>query len=721
MRLDQKKKCLTALLLSAVAAFCGICCLITGMGLWKVAIFPVAVACAAAAALTAFTAHRKWFVAVPGSFLLLCLRLWRKGALELSLEALLGRISFLYNQGYGWGVIRWTDEVLLPDTAQLALCLLGAWLAMGICWSYIRFRGIAIPLLLVCLPVIPCMLLTDTVPNAAYLFGTLLCGILLLLAQQTGKKGNSEALLKLLAIPVAAAVLLLLLCLPQKTYTRLENVDALFSWVQGLLAGSGEGSPAGPAREEGSWVNLSVVGPKTHRRGTVMDVLASESGYLYLKGMAYDSYYGTWWDCRSTSPTVATAPNGAQRSVKITTRAMHDVLYLPYGTYGVGYGNTISVSEKKGQVENAGPWRGYNVKYRQQPAYSDRWQLPSEDAPSAYTQLPETTRESAEAYLARELPSLPSGVWSRAQAIVEHVSGSAVYSLKTPKMPNGTKDFALWFLEESDSGYCIHFATAATVLLRAAGIPCRYVTGYLVYAQANRTVEVENRNAHAWVEVFIDDVGWVPLEPTPSGGIAETAAPETTAPTTGETGDGETTVPTEDTLTVPTETQDTAPQVTEPPETTAQTTTQTSPQTTSPSRLPDKENISHIGGADGPEEPEEPDLQWLKPAAYCLCVLIGLIGQWRLRVALRLHRRNRGRKNARALARWREVELHCRVRKEEPEQKLYQLAQKARFSQHTITAEELKMFDNWLNGSKSVILRLNIWKQFLATVIYALY
>ena len=716
MRLDQKEKRLAALLLGIVGAFCGIGCLVTGMGFWKVSMFPVALCCMAAAIVTAAAAKRKWFVAVPAALALVCLRLWRKGTLELSMEAFLGRISFLYDMGYGCGIIRWTNEVLLPDMSQLVLCLLGAWLAMGICWSYIRCKGTGIPLALVCLPVIPCMILVDTIPGGFYLFGTLLCGILLLLARLPKKAGNGEAVLKMLAIPVAAAVLLVMLFLPQKSYTRLEKVDDLFSWVQGLISGSGKDGPQTPVREEGSWVNLGAVGPKTHRRGTVMEVLTSQGGYLYLKGMAYDTYYGTWWDCKSTSPYVVSPPGGAQRSVKITTKAMHDVLYLPYGAYGIGTGDTVAVSEKKGQVENAGPWRGYNVKYRQQPAYSESWQLPSQNAPAAYTQLTDSARKAAEQYLARELPTLPSGVWSRAQEIVRHVSESAVYSLNTPKMPVGTKDFAMWFLEESDSGYCIHFATAATVLLRAAGIPCRYVTGYLVYAQANRTVEVENRNAHAWVEVFIDGVGWVPLEPTPSAGITETAAPETTAPPQTEIDTEPVTGPTEDTLTAPTQTE-TRPEQTEPPASAEAT---GAPQI-KPTEQTGESHISDIGGGDELEEPKKPELRWIKWVAYGIGAAGAVIGQWRLRVALRIRKRNRGRKNARALARWQEVELHCRVRKEAPEQKLLQLAQKAKFSQHGITPEELREFDNWLNGSKNIISRQNLWRRLLATIIYALY
>lgn len=111
-------------------------------------------------------------------------------------------------------------------------------------------------------------------------------------------------------------------------------------------------------------------------------------------------------------------------------------------------------------------------------------------------------------------------------------------------MPSG-KDFATWFLNESDTGYCVHFATAGTLMLRALGIPARYVTGYYATAYANQTVTVTTDNAHAWVEYYSDTAGWIPLECTPSSfqparyvgsqrassGTQPTTVEPTTAPT----------------------------------------------------------------------------------------------------------------------------------------------------------------------------------------------
>ena len=74
------------------------------------------------------------------------------------------------------------------------------------------------------------------------------------------------------------------------------------------------------------------------------------------------------------------------------------------------------------------------------------------------------------------------------------------------------------FLERR-SGYCSHYASALAVLGRALGVPTRMVLGYSasgVQAEADSTYEVTADQLHAWVEAYIDDVGWVPFDVTPA-------------------------------------------------------------------------------------------------------------------------------------------------------------------------------------------------------------
>ena len=75
------------------------------------------------------------------------------------------------------------------------------------------------------------------------------------------------------------------------------------------------------------------------------------------------------------------------------------------------------------------------------------------------------------------------------------------------------QDVIRQFLEKRE-GICQHYAATATMLFRAYGIPARYVGGYMVNTKAGKTTEVKGKNAHAWVEVYIDNLGWIPIEVT---------------------------------------------------------------------------------------------------------------------------------------------------------------------------------------------------------------
>jgi transglutaminase-like putative cysteine protease len=76
-------------------------------------------------------------------------------------------------------------------------------------------------------------------------------------------------------------------------------------------------------------------------------------------------------------------------------------------------------------------------------------------------------------------------------------------------------------------GYCLHYASTMAILLRAANpdtrIPTRLVQGFLPGDRAGSTETVRNKNAHAWVEVFFPDYGWIPFDPT-GGGVGRPSA-----------------------------------------------------------------------------------------------------------------------------------------------------------------------------------------------------
>jgi transglutaminase-like putative cysteine protease len=106
-----------------------------------------------------------------------------------------------------------------------------------------------------------------------------------------------------------------------------------------------------------------------------------------------------------------------------------------------------------------------------------------------------------------------------------------IYTLEPPLLGRHAVDE---FIFESRQGFCEHFSSAFVVLMRAAGVPARVVTGYLggEYNPLGNYLIVRQSDAHAWTEVWIDSRGWVRIDPTNSvapargdGGLAA-AMPE---------------------------------------------------------------------------------------------------------------------------------------------------------------------------------------------------
>ncbi|MDX2066423.1 MAG: transglutaminase domain-containing protein [Fimbriimonadaceae bacterium] len=104
----------------------------------------------------------------------------------------------------------------------------------------------------------------------------------------------------------------------------------------------------------------------------------------------------------------------------------------------------------------------------------------------------------------------------KAERIKSAITARVKYNLKARAVPQGA-DPARFFLFESREGYCDLFATAMTVAARAAGLPARYVQGYLPNPQnidgAGRQM-VLSKDYHAWCEILFEDVGWVVYDAT---------------------------------------------------------------------------------------------------------------------------------------------------------------------------------------------------------------
>ena len=129
-----------------------------------------------------------------------------------------------------------------------------------------------------------------------------------------------------------------------------------------------------------------------------------------------------------------------------------------------------------------------------------------------YTALPDCIEDGVYA-LAAELGSEADNSYAVATAIQDYLAGNFNYTLE-PENPPRDRDFVSYFLLESKEGYCSYYASAMTVLCRMAGLPARYVEGYLVKAEEDGVTSITGENAHAWTEVYFNGIGWVPFDPT---------------------------------------------------------------------------------------------------------------------------------------------------------------------------------------------------------------
>jgi len=98
-------------------------------------------------------------------------------------------------------------------------------------------------------------------------------------------------------------------------------------------------------------------------------------------------------------------------------------------------------------------------------------------------------------------------------AVLSQFNASFRYSLKTRVTSQDSIDY---FLFDSQTGFCEHFASSFVYMMRAAGIPARVVVGYLGgdYNPEQNYYIVRQRDAHAWAEVWQQELGWQRVDPT---------------------------------------------------------------------------------------------------------------------------------------------------------------------------------------------------------------
>lgn len=362
------------------------------------------------------------------------------------------------------------------------------------CLCLLHYRSTVLRLIIAPFPLL-CTIAKEKLPNPGFL-SIYLWGILLVLLSgcvNSDESRQRRILGYMAALPGALLILGLWQCTARLSYppeplrlSLCEAAQRLHTPFFGFtLPGRTEPQEA---------VQLSRLSAPKHPERGVMTVTAQTSTLYYLRGQDFDIYTGTAWIRSTDRPETFDGWGAVMDTLSIHTIGYETHSYLPYYP---APGTRLRDGEQVCSL------RDYAVTVYSEGSAS------SESVLQPLTDLPDSSRTV--------LSPLLEAAGSTPEAIRSFVSSAAPYDLNADSMPSDCRDFALWFLTDADSGRCVHYAAAAAALLRCAGIPARYVTGYLVQTQAGTAVTVTNADAHAWTEYYDRQQGrWCILDATPS-------------------------------------------------------------------------------------------------------------------------------------------------------------------------------------------------------------
>lgn len=339
----------------------------------------------------------------------------------------------------------------------------------------------------------------------------------------------------------------------QKGPLRPLDIGSFNKWAQSLVSlWSSHGEDSGSARAVfagGGGVtgyssgDYRLGGPLTVRDEPVFTARSPVS--TYWRGESKDYYDGFGWSSRSGGPAEEADGQGTESSAQTVTQELLyggrqdinllfaggrieqvEALYTTDGSQAPADSLILDVSSGRYDFRAS---TGKQLGYARYKARLDRYpeavllhaagEIPPGIA-AAYLQLPDKLPERVRE-LARAVSAEGPTPYAKAVLLQAYLREHYRYSLTDVAVPAGDQDFTDAFLFGSAGGYCDYFSTSLAVMLRASGIPARWVKGFSPgkatpdETGAMQTIAVSTRNAHSWVELYLPGLGWVPMDPTP--------------------------------------------------------------------------------------------------------------------------------------------------------------------------------------------------------------
>ncbi|WP_040196716.1 transglutaminaseTgpA domain-containing protein [Candidatus Soleaferrea massiliensis] len=425
-----------------------------------------------------------------------------------------------------------------PIFLLFALFLIVALLA----WAVLKAKSILLTLLPT-LPVLGVSIALNGVPGMLETVLILGFWITVLMLGRAGRRSSEgTAKIGMLALPASLLfVLIMALLLPSDSYSPNAQVMNL----RNRLTGAGTN---GWQMNSPGFVDLAGQSEWNPTGKPVLRVKTDGPNRIYLRGGSGEVYTGTSWeplpetiyeqlDLDFQPLLYAELSLDAYRDQtldksSITVRnvgADQLVAYTPYNMYAAdgfekGFYKDSALRNSIGASE-------YTLRFVPRASYAEGNPIPLDEdtdrylefVKEHYTQLPENLKKRLKEYIWSKFQMVENDnpyMWlSMAQAIVAKIHSDGTYTRTPGPTPEG-RDFVDYFLFESHQGYCVHFASAATAVLRAAGIPARFVQGYTVHRDNfgdDGWAEITDEQAHAWTEIWLPQIGWYPLDPTPGG------------------------------------------------------------------------------------------------------------------------------------------------------------------------------------------------------------
>ena len=471
----------------------------------------------------------------------------------LLLVVLFARNPLLNGFGAAWNTLRdlWAAEksILLPlaETDGTGLWLAG--IVAGILLALLALALSYVPTLAAAALTALCVAAAFVQPGVMLLFAA---GIsILLLSWQKHKNAVSAVSFLLVGVIVAGIAAISLQTGTMQTLSQ-NAKDALHHWRY---------EKAEEVLPEG---DLSEPVTKTESTDTILSVTADTAQTLYLRGFVGDSYENGVWSALDTE---------AAAEEKDLFYWLHQSGFYPQsqlamaarlmGNYQSGsvsvqnlagcslyrYKPCTVLSERAGLAKNRiqpsavetnglRGERGYSYETVSDaqtllPELLDFLQNDTSDGVKSYLQMESAYREFVYSYAL----TVPAEFRAQLGAVLDQCCES--YGPADSLTKEQAQTAALAFLElcfdgsdtialplaDTADSTTYQYATVAALALRYYGIPARYVEGYTVKAAENEPMNVDASAAGAWVEVYQDGIGWLPLALTP--GLEDLSAEQT--------------------------------------------------------------------------------------------------------------------------------------------------------------------------------------------------